>query len=52
MFLTKEQFDLEAIAVLPLGTAIIAIASRAIVIACLKELFTVSKCIFPVIAFE
>jgi hypothetical protein len=51
MFLTEEQFDLEAVAVLPLGTAMIAIASRAIVIACLKALFTVSKYIFPGIAY-
>ena len=51
MFLTEEQFDLEAIAVLPLGIAMIAIASRAIVIACLKALFTDSKYIFPVIAY-
>jgi hypothetical protein len=46
------QFDLAATAALPPGTANITIASRAIVIACLKMLFTISKHIYPVITYE
>jgi|LakMenE01Jun11ns_1017448.scaffolds.fasta_scaffold9335853_1 hypothetical protein len=52
MFLTEEQFDLEANAVLPLGTANIDTASTANAVACFEKRFTISKCIGPVIAYE
>jgi hypothetical protein len=49
---TEVQFDLAAIAVLPLGTANIDTASTANAVACFEKRFTISKCIGPVIAYE